>query len=33
LCPACKSTNLELISGKELEVVEIELADGNDEAL
>jgi hydrogenase nickel incorporation protein HypA/HybF len=33
LCPACKSTNLELISGKELEVVEIELADENDEAL
>jgi len=32
-CPACKSTNLELISGKELEVVEIELADENDEAL
>jgi hydrogenase nickel incorporation protein HypA/HybF len=26
-CPACKSTSLNLISGKELEVVEIELAD------
>jgi len=24
-CPSCKSANLELISGKELEVVEIEL--------
>jgi hydrogenase nickel incorporation protein HypA/HybF len=33
LCPACKSSNLELISGKELEVVEIELADETDEAL
>lgn len=27
ICPACKSTNLELISGKELEIVEIELED------
>jgi len=34
LCPACKSSNLELISGKELEIVEIELEDTNhDEAL
>jgi len=32
-CPACKSANLELISGKELEVVEIELADERDEVL
>ncbi len=29
-CPACKSTNLELISGRELEVVEIEMADESD---
>jgi len=33
LCPVCKSANLELISGKELEIVEIELIDENDEAL
>jgi hydrogenase nickel incorporation protein HypA/HybF len=33
ICPACKSTNLELISGKELEVVEIELEDDGGEAL
>ena len=33
LCPTCKSTDLELISGKELEVVEIELISNNDEAL
>jgi hydrogenase nickel incorporation protein HypA/HybF len=33
LCPACQSSNLELISGKELEIVEIELIDENDEAL
>ncbi len=33
LCPACKGANLELISGRELEVVEIELADESDEAL
>jgi len=26
-CPSCKSANLELISGRELEVVDIELAD------
>ncbi len=31
-CPACNSVNLELISGRELEVMEIELADENDEA-
>jgi hydrogenase nickel incorporation protein HypA/HybF len=30
LCPACKSGNLELISGKELEIVEIELVDSNE---
>jgi len=29
-CPACQSTSLELISGRELEVVEIELADESD---
>ena len=33
ICPACKSTNLELVSGKELEVVEIELEDDSKEAL
>jgi hydrogenase nickel incorporation protein HypA/HybF len=33
LCPACNSSSLELISGKELEIVEIELIDENDEAL
>ncbi len=33
LCPACKSTNLDLISGKNLEVVEIELAEEEDEPL
>ena len=33
VCPMCRSTNLELISGKELEIVEIELADENDEGL
>ncbi len=33
ICPACKSANLELISGNELEVVDIELAEENDEAL
>ena len=32
-CPVCQSTNLELISGKELEIVEIELADECDEAI
>jgi hydrogenase nickel incorporation protein HypA/HybF len=33
LCPACKSTDLELVSGHELEVVEIELAEDGEEAL
>jgi hydrogenase nickel incorporation protein HypA/HybF len=33
LCPVCQSTNLELISGKELEIVEIELADECEEAI
>jgi hydrogenase nickel incorporation protein HypA/HybF len=33
LCPTCKSANLELVSGKELEIVEIELAEENDEVL
>jgi hydrogenase nickel incorporation protein HypA/HybF len=33
ICPSCKSTNLELISGKELEVVDIELSEANDEGL
>ena len=28
-CPACRSTQLDLISGRELEVVEIVLADGD----
>jgi hydrogenase nickel incorporation protein HypA/HybF len=32
-CPVCQSTNLELISGKELEIVEIELEDEGDEAI
>jgi len=32
-CPACGSSSLELISGKELEIVEIELAEPNNEAL
>jgi hydrogenase nickel incorporation protein HypA/HybF len=31
-CPVCRSPNLELISGKELEIVEIELADECEEA-
>jgi hydrogenase nickel incorporation protein HypA/HybF len=31
-CPACTSTNLELVSGRELEVVEIEMADESDGA-
>jgi hydrogenase nickel incorporation protein HypA/HybF len=31
-CPACKSSNLELVSGRELEIIEIELADQDDEA-
>jgi hydrogenase nickel incorporation protein HypA/HybF len=33
LCPACKGTNLEMVSGHELEIVEIELEDDKDEAL
>jgi hydrogenase nickel incorporation protein HypA/HybF len=33
LCMACQSSNLELISGKELDIVEIELIDESDEAL
>jgi hydrogenase nickel incorporation protein HypA/HybF len=33
LCPSCQGSNLELISGKELEILEIELIDENDEAL
>lgn len=33
ICPACKSTNLELVTGKELEIVEIELEDDSNEAL
>jgi hydrogenase nickel incorporation protein HypA/HybF len=33
ICPACKGTDLNLISGKELEVVEIELEDESGEAL
>ena len=32
-CPVCKSANLELISGRELEVAEIELSDDNDEEI
>ena len=32
-CPNCKSTNVRLISGRELEVVEIVLAEEGDEAL
>jgi hydrogenase nickel incorporation protein HypA/HybF len=32
-CPACKSMNLQLISGRELEVVEIEISEEGDEAL
>lgn len=31
-CPSCQSANLELISGRELEVVEIEMADESDGA-
>jgi hydrogenase nickel incorporation protein HypA/HybF len=30
VCPACKSTDLELIGGRELQVVEIELIDEKD---
>jgi len=32
-CPACRSANLELVSGKELEVVDIEVEDECDEAI
>jgi hydrogenase nickel incorporation protein HypA/HybF len=32
-CPACQSTNLELISGKELEIVDIQLVDESDEGI
>jgi hydrogenase nickel incorporation protein HypA/HybF len=32
-CPICQSTNLDLISGKELEIVDIEVADECDEAI
>lgn len=32
-CPECQSTNLELISGRELEVAEIELSDDNGEEI
>jgi hydrogenase nickel incorporation protein HypA/HybF len=30
-CPSCQSINLELVSGKELEIVEIELVEKGDE--
>ncbi len=33
ICPACGSTGIQLISGTELQVVEIEMADETDEAL
>ena len=33
LCQACKSSDLEIISGKELDIVEIELADEGNGAL
>jgi hydrogenase nickel incorporation protein HypA/HybF len=33
LCPSCGNPDLEIISGKELEVVEIELAEESDEVL
>ncbi len=32
-CPACSSTDLELLTGRELQVVEIELTDGKDKDL
>jgi hydrogenase nickel incorporation protein HypA/HybF len=32
-CPSCESANLELVSGKELEIVDIEVAEKGDEAL
>lgn len=31
-CPSCRSVSLELISGRELEIVEIELAEEGDKA-
>lgn len=33
ICPSCKSANLEIISGKELEIVDIEVVDRGDERL
>ena len=33
ICPICRGTNLELVSGKELEIVEIELQDNSIEVL
>jgi hydrogenase nickel incorporation protein HypA/HybF len=33
ICPECQSTDLEILSGRELEIVEIEVADMGDEAL
>ena len=33
LCQECKSPDLEIVSGKELDIVEIELAEEGDEAL
>jgi hydrogenase nickel incorporation protein HypA/HybF len=32
-CPSCESANLELISGKELEIVDIEVVEKGDETL
>jgi hydrogenase nickel incorporation protein HypA/HybF len=32
-CPSCKSADLEMISGKELEILEIELDDKREDAL
>jgi hydrogenase nickel incorporation protein HypA/HybF len=32
-CPGCKGSNLDLVSGRELEIVEIELADESPESL
>jgi hydrogenase nickel incorporation protein HypA/HybF len=33
LCPSCGSANLELVSGKELEIVDIEVEEKGDETL
>ncbi len=33
LCPACQSSDLEMVSGKELDIVEIEMAEEGDGAL